>query len=45
MGLTPDLLRKLKNGNADKKVFEKNRNLLDNLMKLERGLVSFEKQE
>ena len=45
MGLTPELLRKISVGDAGKRVFEKNRKLLDNLMKLEQGLISFEKSE
>ena len=45
MGLTPDLLYKISAGDAGKKVFDKNRKLLDNLIKLERGLVAYEKKE
>ena len=45
MGLTPELLRKISVGDAGKRVFEKNRKLVDNLMKLEQGLIAFEKSE
>lgn len=45
MGLTPELLRKISVGDAGKQVFDKNRMLLDSLIKLERGLHSYEKQE
>ena len=45
MGLTPDLLAKISAGDAGQRVFDKNRKLLDSLMKLERGLVTYEKQE
>ena len=45
LGLTPELLGKISVGDAGKRVFDKNRKLLDNLLKLERGLVAYEKQE